>query len=188
MAGLRGLAGGWGGVLAAATSSLPERLEGARNYDYRYAWIRDQCYAGLAVAAHGPHPLLAGAVRFVTERLLDDRPDLMPAYTVTGNPIPGERALRLLADADRLESIAELVGAGSLPEAERLVLLTAKILREGVLQQSSSSANDAHCDPAKQVALLDLVLAIADAHDATVSARARSGGGLGIDVGFPSPG
>lgn len=73
-----------------------------------------------------------------------------------------QRALRLLADADRLESIAELVGAGSLPEPERLVLLTAKILREGVLQQSSLSANDARCDPAKQVALLDLVLGIHD--------------------------
>jgi V/A-type H+-transporting ATPase subunit A len=73
-----------------------------------------------------------------------------------------ERALRLLADADRLESVAQLVGAGSLPEAERLVLLTAKLLREGVLQQSSLSANDARCDPAKQVALLDLVLAVHD--------------------------
>ena len=92
---LRGLTSGNGGMVAAATTSLPERLEGGRNYDYRYAWIRDQCYAGLAVAAHGPHPLLAGAVRFVTERLLDDGPDLMPAYTVTGKAIPGERALRL---------------------------------------------------------------------------------------------
>ncbi len=33
---------------------------------------------------------------------------------------------------------------------------------------------------------LAIVQAIADAHDATVSARARSGGGLGIDVAFPS--
>jgi alpha,alpha-trehalase len=31
----------------------------------------------------------------VTERLLTDGPSLMPAYTVTGEPIPGERALRL---------------------------------------------------------------------------------------------
>jgi len=82
-------------MMAAATTSLPERLEGGRNYDYRYAWIRDQCYAGLAVAAHGPHPLLAGAVRFVSERLLDDGPDLLPAYTVSGRPIPPERRLRL---------------------------------------------------------------------------------------------
>jgi GH15 family glucan-1,4-alpha-glucosidase len=92
---LRGLTAGSGAMVAAATTSLPEHLEGGRNYDYRYAWIRDQCYAGLAVAAHGPHPLLEGTVRFVTERLLADGPGLMPAYTVTGEPIPGERALRL---------------------------------------------------------------------------------------------
>jgi GH15 family glucan-1,4-alpha-glucosidase len=92
---LRGLTSASGAMVAAATTSLPERLRGGRNYDYRYAWIRDQCYAGLAVAAHGPHPLLTGAVRFVTERLLADGPDLMPAYTVSGSAVPGERPLRL---------------------------------------------------------------------------------------------
>jgi alpha,alpha-trehalase len=92
---LRGLTSASGAMVAAATTSLPERLEGARNYDYRYAWIRDQCYAGLAVAAHGPHPLLAGAVRFVAERLLADGPGLMPAYTVTGELVRDEVALSL---------------------------------------------------------------------------------------------
>jgi GH15 family glucan-1,4-alpha-glucosidase len=92
---LQGLTSGSGAMVAAATTSLPERLEGGRNYDYRYAWIRDQCYAGLAVAAHGPHPLLEGTVRFLTERILDDGPGLMPAYTVGGERIPDERNLRL---------------------------------------------------------------------------------------------
>ena len=55
---LTGLTASSGAMVAAATTSLPERLESVRNYDYRYAWIRDQCYTGLAVAAHGPHPLL----------------------------------------------------------------------------------------------------------------------------------
>ena len=90
---LHGLTSATGGMVAAATTSLPERLEGGRNYDYRYAWIRDQCYAGLAVAAHGPHPLLAGSVRFVTERLLADGAKLMPAYTVAGGPIEDEGPL-----------------------------------------------------------------------------------------------
>lgn len=92
---LHGLTSASGAMVAAATTSLPERLEGGRNYDYRYAWIRDQCYAGLAVAARGPHPLLTGAVRFVTDRLLDDGPGLMPGYTVSGQPIPRQRRLRL---------------------------------------------------------------------------------------------
>ena len=92
---LRGLTSASGAMVAAATTSLPERLEAGRNYDYRYAWIRDQCYAGLAFAAHGPHPMLAGSVRFITERLLADGPGLMPGYTVAGKPIGGERPLRL---------------------------------------------------------------------------------------------
>ena len=92
---LTGLTASSGAMVAAATTSLPERLEGFRNYDYRYAWIRDQCYAGLAVAAHGPHPLLDGAVAFITERILADGPDLMPAYTAAGGPVPAERRLRV---------------------------------------------------------------------------------------------
>jgi GH15 family glucan-1,4-alpha-glucosidase len=57
---LHGLTSASGATVAAATTSLPERLEGARNYDYRYAWVRDQCYTGLAVAEHGPHPAARG--------------------------------------------------------------------------------------------------------------------------------
>ncbi|WP_413098478.1 glycoside hydrolase family 15 protein [Streptomyces sp. Inha503] len=93
---LRGLtSGASGGMAAAATTSLPESSGGERNYDYRYAWIRDQCYAGLAVAAHGPHPLLDAAVGFVTERLLADGDALRPTYTVAGDPVGEERSLPL---------------------------------------------------------------------------------------------
>ncbi|HEU6444383.1 MAG TPA: V-type ATP synthase subunit A [Gaiellaceae bacterium] len=74
-----------------------------------------------------------------------------------------ERALTLLAEADRLESIAQLIGAGSLPDAERIVLLGGRLLREAVLQQSALSRNDAYCEPAKQSALLALVLDVIDA-------------------------
>ncbi|WP_432076273.1 glycoside hydrolase family 15 protein [Streptomyces wuyuanensis] len=92
---LHGLTSTRGGMVAAATTSLPEHAATGRDYDYRYAWIRDQCYAGLAVAAHGPHPLLERAVRFVAERVLADGPHLRPAYTVGGDAVPGERSLPL---------------------------------------------------------------------------------------------
>jgi GH15 family glucan-1,4-alpha-glucosidase len=92
---LTGLTSGGGGMVAATTMSLPERAREGRNYDYRYVWIRDQCYAASAVAKAGFHPLLDDAVRFVRERLLDDGPQLKPAYTVTGGDVPGERALDL---------------------------------------------------------------------------------------------
>jgi hypothetical protein len=85
---LRGLTSGSGGMVAAATTGLPERAKRHRSYDYRYVWIRDQCYAGLAAAAHGPLPALHDAVRFTTERLLEDGDRLQPAYRVDGGPVP----------------------------------------------------------------------------------------------------
>jgi V/A-type H+-transporting ATPase subunit A len=71
-----------------------------------------------------------------------------------------QQALSLLADADRLESVAELVGSASLPDREQIVLLGGRLLREGVLQQSSLSENDTYCAPEKQTALLELVLSV----------------------------
>ena len=92
---LQGLTSAGGGMVAAATTSLPERAEAGRNYDYRYVWIRDQCYAGQAVAAAGPHPLLDDAVAFVAERLLEHGDRLAPAFTTTGDTVPDQRHLNL---------------------------------------------------------------------------------------------
>jgi hypothetical protein len=94
---LSGLTSQRGGLTAAATTSLPERAQENRNYDYRYAWIRDQCYAGHAVAAHGHDGMLDRVVKFVVERLLEDGPTLKPAYTVAGGPVPDESTLPHLA-------------------------------------------------------------------------------------------
>jgi GH15 family glucan-1,4-alpha-glucosidase len=90
---MSGLTSVSGGMVAAATTSLPERARAGRNYDYRYAWIRDQCYAGRAAAVSGAPALLDEAVRFVAARLRDDGPRLRPAYTVTGGRPPDEHEL-----------------------------------------------------------------------------------------------
>jgi V/A-type H+-transporting ATPase subunit A len=73
------------------------------------------------------------------------------------------RLAALLAEADRLQGIADLVGRNGLPAEERLVLLTGRLIREGVLQQSALSTNDASCDAAKQIAIADGILAVHDA-------------------------
>ena len=92
---LSGMTSASGAMVAAATMSLPERAEEGRNYDYRYAWIRDQCFAGIAVANGTDSALLDDAVRFVTARLHDDGPQLAPAYTVAGGRVPEETQLHL---------------------------------------------------------------------------------------------
>lgn len=42
-----------GGIVAAATTSLPEKIGGARNWDYRYCWLRDTSFTLLILMQAG---------------------------------------------------------------------------------------------------------------------------------------
>ncbi len=78
------------------------------------------------------------------------------------------RTLAVLADADRLESIAQLVGTTALRDRERMTLLAGRLLREGVLQQNALNANDAYSPLERGLALLEAMLAVYDAARAAV--------------------
>ncbi len=92
---MRGLTCVGGGMVAAATLGLPERAEAGRNYDYRYVWLRDQAFAGIAASVHEPHPLLDDAIAFATERVLEHGDQLAPAYRLDGSDLPAEVPLKL---------------------------------------------------------------------------------------------
>ena len=93
---LRGMTDPDGATVAAASTALPERAEAGRNYDYRYAWVRDTCYIGQAGAAvDGAEPMLTDAVRWVSGRILADGPDTRPAYRPDGRPVPETEHLGL---------------------------------------------------------------------------------------------
>ncbi|MDO5533738.1 MAG: glycoside hydrolase family 15 protein [Propionibacteriaceae bacterium] len=42
-----------GGIVAAATTSLPEEFGGSRNWDYRFTWLRDAAFTIEAMIGHG---------------------------------------------------------------------------------------------------------------------------------------
>jgi GH15 family glucan-1,4-alpha-glucosidase len=44
-----------GGIVAAGTTSLPEKLGGPRNWDYRYCWLRDATFTLYALIGSGFH-------------------------------------------------------------------------------------------------------------------------------------
>ena len=84
-----------GAIVAAPTTSLPERIGGDRNYDYRFAWVRDTAYTldalinlELLVQVHASFAWLLGAV----ERT---EPDVHVFYDLDGETASGEKELEL---------------------------------------------------------------------------------------------
>jgi GH15 family glucan-1,4-alpha-glucosidase len=73
-----------GGIVAAATTSLPEKLGGVRNWDYRYCWLRDATFTLYAFLNAG-HTLAAVAWRGWLLRAIAGEPkDLQIVYTIRG--------------------------------------------------------------------------------------------------------
>jgi V/A-type H+-transporting ATPase subunit A len=71
-----------------------------------------------------------------------------------------EEALGVLAQADELQRIVNLVGPEALSAAQRWTLEGASLIKDAVLQQSAVDPADSFSSPEKQLALLDLVLEI----------------------------
>jgi V/A-type H+-transporting ATPase subunit A len=69
-----------------------------------------------------------------------------------------QNALDLLNKEQRLSEIVRLIGPDALPDDQRLVLLTADIIKNGFLQQSAFDEIDMYCVPLKQVRILELIM------------------------------
>jgi V/A-type H+-transporting ATPase subunit A len=143
------------GAVSPAGGDMTEPVSAHTRRFVRCIWSLDP---DLAYARHYP----AVSWRDSSSRDAEQVAEWHVAGRDPGWSVLRDRAMRLLADADHLESVAQLVGAASLPDGERATLLSGRLLREAVLQQSSLSRNDAACAPAKQRALLALVLAVYD--------------------------
>ena len=78
-----------GAILAAATTSLPETLGGNRNWDYRYAWLRDAALSAGALVklgSNGEAISLLDWILGIVDRL-DSPAQLQPLYSVTGGEV-----------------------------------------------------------------------------------------------------
>jgi len=82
------------------------------------------------------------------------------------------RLAALLAEADRLSLLAELIGASAMPGRERIMMLAGRLVREAVLQQNALSSVDSVCPAARAAALADMVLSVTDRCQELVAAGA----------------
>ena len=73
-----------GGLVAAATTSLPERLGGIRNWDYRYCWLRDATFTLNALLLAGYHEEATAWREWLLRAVAGSPDDLQIVYGVTG--------------------------------------------------------------------------------------------------------
>jgi GH15 family glucan-1,4-alpha-glucosidase len=73
-----------GGLIAAPTTSLPERLGGVRNWDYRYCWLRDATFALNALLLAGYEDEAAAWREWLLRAIAGSPDDLQILYGVTG--------------------------------------------------------------------------------------------------------
>ena len=82
-----------GGIVAAPTTSLPERIGGGRNWDYRYCWPRDASLT-VRILRRAGYPEEARAWLVWLDRATGGSADrLRPLYSLNGQAVPEERVL-----------------------------------------------------------------------------------------------
>lgn len=79
-----------GAIVAAPTTSLPEWVGGDRNWDYRYAWLRDGSFAAQALSRIGYDDDAHNFLTFALQCVETKEAQIAPLYCIDGTPVPAE--------------------------------------------------------------------------------------------------
>jgi GH15 family glucan-1,4-alpha-glucosidase len=82
-----------GGIVAAPTTSLPERVGGVRNWDYRYCWLRDATLTLVAMLRAGLSDEARAWERWLLRAVAGDPADVQIMYGIAGERRLDEREL-----------------------------------------------------------------------------------------------
>lgn len=82
-----------GAIAAAVSTSLPERIAGDKNWDYRYAWVRDAAYIIKTFLRVGALPDAKAGFSWLMTTIGRHRPDLAPCFTLRGERVEQERVV-----------------------------------------------------------------------------------------------
>ena len=96
-----------GAIAGAATTSLPEAIGGERNFDYRYAWIRDASFTIDAMTHLRMHEEVHAALAWLLRTVSVTAPDLRVFYRLDGSiPDAEERTLPVRGYRDSQPAVA----------------------------------------------------------------------------------
>ncbi len=103
-----------GGIVAAPTTSLPEQFGGARNWDYRFCWLRDAALTLEAMMTHGFADEALGWRNWLLRAVAGDPEDLQIMYGLAGERRLPERELDHLPGY--ADSVPVRVGNGAVDQ------------------------------------------------------------------------
>ncbi|MDX3633413.1 MULTISPECIES: V-type ATP synthase subunit A [Streptomyces] len=164
------------GAVSPPGGDLTEPVTAHTERFVRCLWSLDR---DLAYARHYPAVSWAGSFS-------RDVPVLAAGHRAAGDPAWARRrdqVAALLAEADRLADLVDLIGIAALPARERIGVLAGRLVREGVLQQSALSEWDAYCGSEKTAALVDAVLTVTGRCHELISAGVPAAAVEAVDFG-----
>ncbi|GIG29441.1 glucoamylase [Cellulomonas marina] len=130
-----------GGIVAAATTSLPEHLGGERNWDYRYCWLRDAAMTLEALLEEGYAEEATRWRDWLLRAVAGDPSDLQIMYRVDGGRDLVERELAHLPGYAGSRPVR--VGNDAVAQRQHDVLgevmMALEAAREGGLQETDES-------------------------------------------------
>jgi GH15 family glucan-1,4-alpha-glucosidase len=128
-----------GAIAAAATTSLPERISGPKNWDYRFAWVRDSAFALDALIRLGRHEEVHRSVSWLLGALRANGGKLKVLYTLAGQAAgeaveldrPGYRASPPVRVGNSASNQLQLGGYGDLLDMLERYCRAGHLLDEG---------------------------------------------------------
>lgn len=111
-----------GAILAAPTTSLPEVVGGTKNYDYRFAWVRDMAFAIGAMVRLGVEEEVHKSLSWLLSTVRRTAPNVHVFYSLDGSiadeadtvPTRGYRDSRPVQSGNQAEAQTQLESFGAL--------------------------------------------------------------------------
>jgi len=130
-----------GGIIAAATTSLPEDFGGVRNWDYRFCWLRDAALSLEALLAHGHVDAAATWRDWLLRAIAGDPERLQIMYSITGDRNLPEQELSHLPGYENSVPVRIGNGAAGQYQADVVgeVMIALEAMREAGLEETQWS-------------------------------------------------
>ena len=109
-----------GGIVAAATTSLPEQTDGTRNWDYRYVWLRDASVTLEVLLSHGYEVEANDWRAWLLRAIAGDPADVQIMYGLSGERYLPERELTSLPGYNNASPVR--VGNGAVDQFQSDVI------------------------------------------------------------------